>query len=111
MLQVIAENLAENAIRYAGEGATCTLSCSEDGTGAAVLTASDDGAGVAEEDLPRLFERFYRADRARSTHGHGARARDRQARRRRGRRHGRGDARHPAAGSRVRCAFPAAALI
>jgi two-component system phosphate regulon sensor histidine kinase PhoR len=70
MLQVIAENLSENAIRYAGEGATFTLRCLNEG-GAAVLEAVDDGAGVAEEDLPRLFERFYRSDRARASQGTG----------------------------------------
>ncbi|MFN2471210.1 MAG: ATP-binding protein [Gaiellaceae bacterium] len=59
MLQVVAQNLAENAVRYAGAGATCTLACAE-GDGALLLTVSDDGAGVPEEDLPRLFERFYR---------------------------------------------------
>src|SRR5437870_1500881 len=66
MLRTIVENLFENAIRYAGEGATCTLSlCREDG--AVVLEASDDGTGVPEEDAPRLFERFFRSDRARTT--------------------------------------------
>jgi two-component system, OmpR family, phosphate regulon sensor histidine kinase PhoR len=70
MLRTIVENLLENAIRYAGEGATCTLSLrSEDG--AVVLEASDDGAGVPEEDAPRLFERFFRSDRARTTRGSG----------------------------------------
>jgi signal transduction histidine kinase len=70
MIRVIATNLAENAIRYAGPGATFTLSIArEDGT--TVLTASDDGVGVDEEDLHRLFERFYRADRARASRGTG----------------------------------------
>jgi two-component system phosphate regulon sensor histidine kinase PhoR len=70
MIRVIAENLAENAIRYAGPGATFTLSLRQE-HGAVVLEGRDDGAGVGEDDLPRLFERFYRADRARSSRGTG----------------------------------------
>jgi signal transduction histidine kinase len=35
------------------------------------LTAADDGIGVAEADLPRLFERFWRADTARTSRGTG----------------------------------------
>jgi two-component system phosphate regulon sensor histidine kinase PhoR len=70
MIRVIATNLAENAIRYAGPGATLTLSLFRQG-GTVVLAGSDDGAGVAGDDLPRLFERFYRADRARSSRGTG----------------------------------------
>jgi two-component system phosphate regulon sensor histidine kinase PhoR len=66
MLQTIAENLAQNAIRYAGPGATVTL-----GAEAGVLRVSDDGRGVEEEELPRLFERFYRSDRARASRGTG----------------------------------------
>jgi two-component system phosphate regulon sensor histidine kinase PhoR len=66
MLQTIAENLAQNAIRYAGPGATVTL-----GAGAGLLRVSDDGRGVGEEELPRLFERFYRSDRARASRGTG----------------------------------------
>jgi signal transduction histidine kinase len=70
MLRVVAQNLAENAIRYAGEGSTLTLSIrrSDD---AVVLTAADDGVGVSSEDAARLFERFYRADRARASRGTG----------------------------------------
>jgi two-component system, OmpR family, phosphate regulon sensor histidine kinase PhoR len=70
MLRVVAQNLAQNAIRYAGPGATCTLSVRRE-DGAIVLAASDDGAGVSRRDLPRLFERFYRADRVRASRGTG----------------------------------------
>lgn len=70
MLRVIAANLAENAFRYAGPGATLTFTL-EPSDGTVVLTASDDGAGVSDEDIPRLFERFYRADRARASRGTG----------------------------------------
>jgi len=70
MLRIVAENLAENAIRYAGHGSTLRLSIERAGE-FAVLTAADDGAGVPEEVLSRLFERFYRGDAARSTRGTG----------------------------------------
>jgi two-component system phosphate regulon sensor histidine kinase PhoR len=70
MLRTVVDNLLENAIRYAGEGATCTLSLQRR-DGAVVLEASDDGTGVPEEDAPRLFERFFRSDRARTTRGSG----------------------------------------
>jgi two-component system, OmpR family, phosphate regulon sensor histidine kinase PhoR len=70
MLQVVVENLVENAIRYAGSGASCTVACEESG-GERRLVVADDGTGVSEEELPRLFERFYRGDRARSTLGTG----------------------------------------
>jgi two-component system phosphate regulon sensor histidine kinase PhoR len=70
MLRTVVENLLENAIRYAGEGATLVLSLRrEDGT--VVLEASDDGAGIPEQDVSRLFERFFRSDRARTTRGSG----------------------------------------
>jgi two-component system, OmpR family, phosphate regulon sensor histidine kinase PhoR len=70
MLRVVAQNLAENAIRYAGPGATFTLVIERDGN-ELVLRGTDDGGGVPEEELPRLFERFFRADRARSSRGTG----------------------------------------
>jgi signal transduction histidine kinase len=66
MLRVVVENLVANSIRYAGPGATCTV---ELDTGR--LAVVDDGAGVDPADLPRLFERFYRADPARTTRGTG----------------------------------------
>jgi signal transduction histidine kinase len=70
MLSIVAKNLAENAIRYAGHGATFTFSV-ERANGAALLTAADNGIGVSEADLGRLFERFWRADAARATRGTG----------------------------------------
>jgi two-component system, OmpR family, phosphate regulon sensor histidine kinase PhoR len=66
MLQIVVENLAENAIRYAGPGSTLTLSVAP-----GRLQAADDGRGVDEEELQRLFERFYRSDRARASRGTG----------------------------------------
>jgi two-component system phosphate regulon sensor histidine kinase PhoR len=66
MLQIVAENLAENSIRYAGPGSTLSLSASD-----GLLVATDDGRGVEEDELPRLFERFYRSDRARASRGTG----------------------------------------
>ena len=70
MLRIVAENLVENAIRYAGHGATFRLRVERD-EGTTTLTASDDGPGVSESDLPRLFERFWRADAARASRGTG----------------------------------------
>ncbi len=70
MLRVVAANLAENAVRYAGPGSHLVLSVGRE-PGVVVLVARDDGGGVHEAELARLFERFYRADRARSSRGTG----------------------------------------
>jgi signal transduction histidine kinase len=70
MLRILAENLVENAIRYAGEGSTFRLEVGQDGE-MTTLTGSDDGVGVFQYDLGRLFERFYRADAARASRGTG----------------------------------------
>ena len=70
MLETIAANLVDNALRYAGTGATFTISVQGDGD-AVVLSGADTGHGVSDGDLARLFERFFRSDRARSSHGTG----------------------------------------
>jgi two-component system, OmpR family, phosphate regulon sensor histidine kinase PhoR len=70
MLGVVAKNLAENAIRYAGPGTNATLAVRRE-NGSTVLSVVDDGAGVEQSDLPRLFERFYRTDRSRASRGTG----------------------------------------
>ena len=66
MLYVVAENLAENSIRYAGPRSTLTLRARP-----GVLEANDDGRGIEEDELSRVFERFYRSDRARASRGTG----------------------------------------
>jgi two-component system phosphate regulon sensor histidine kinase PhoR len=70
MLRVVIENLAENTIRYAGDGVTFSISVTRVGDDV-VIVAADDGVGVSAGDLPRLFERFFRADRARASRGTG----------------------------------------
>jgi two-component system, OmpR family, phosphate regulon sensor histidine kinase PhoR len=70
MIRVVVENLVQNAIRYAGPGSTCRVSVEQEGS-VAVLAVADDGSGVRESELPRLFERFYRADQARTSRGTG----------------------------------------
>jgi signal transduction histidine kinase len=70
MLRVLIENLVANAIRYAGEGARCTVSGRRDGDNV-LLTVADTGRGVPYAEIPRLFERFFRGDRTRTTRGTG----------------------------------------
>ena len=70
MLETIAANLVDNALRYAGTGAKFTIRVRHEDN-AVVLSGTDTGHGVLDEDLPRLFERFFRSDRARSSHGTG----------------------------------------
>jgi len=64
-LQEAVYNLVDNAVKYSREGGEIRLSARER-EGEIELTVSDDGIGIAKEDLPRIFERFYRADKARS---------------------------------------------
>jgi signal transduction histidine kinase len=70
MLRVLVENLLANAIRYAGDGARITVSARTEGD-VVLLSVADNGRGVPAAELPRLFERFFRGDRARTTHGTG----------------------------------------
>jgi signal transduction histidine kinase len=70
MLRVVLENLLANAIRYSGPGSTCVVEVTATAAGP-LLSVSDDGKGVDPADLPRLFERFYRGDQARTSRGTG----------------------------------------
>ena len=63
-LQEALYNLLDNAVKYSREHGEIRLSARQR-DGEIELTVSDDGIGIAKEDLPRIFERFYRADKAR----------------------------------------------
>jgi two-component system, OmpR family, phosphate regulon sensor histidine kinase PhoR len=58
-------NLVDNAIKYGKEGGRITVSGKIDPSGCTV-EVKDDGPGISPEDLPRIFERFYRVDKGRS---------------------------------------------
>jgi two-component system, OmpR family, phosphate regulon sensor histidine kinase PhoR len=64
-LEQILLNLVENAIRHTGEGGRITTRTVREGDGVS-LSVGDTGSGIAPEHLPRIFERFYRADSGRS---------------------------------------------
>ncbi len=71
MRQVL-ENLLENSVKYRrGDTGISTVRLTAE-SGRAVVTISDDGPGVGEEDLSRLFESFYRGDKARTNPGEGS---------------------------------------
>ncbi len=59
-------NLVENALKYGHENCTVIAGCYEVDEKSVYVEISDDGPGIPEEHLARIFERFYRADRSRS---------------------------------------------
>jgi two-component system phosphate regulon sensor histidine kinase PhoR len=65
LLEQAVINLVDNAIKYSEDGKAVWLSADNDATGPAICVR-DEGCGIAAEHLPRLFERFYRVDKARS---------------------------------------------
>jgi two-component system phosphate regulon sensor histidine kinase PhoR len=58
-------NLIDNAIKYNKEGGAMTVSAAQEHA-RVVITVADTGIGIPEQDLPRVFERFYRVDKTRS---------------------------------------------
>jgi heavy metal sensor kinase len=71
MLQRMLANLLDNAIKYTPAGGRIETSIRKDANGGVVLTVKDTGIGIAPEDLPHIFERFYRGDQSRSESGTG----------------------------------------
>lgn len=64
-LALLVRNLVDNAIRHSHEGGVIRveIACDDD---AVILRVRDSGIGIPSKDIPRIFERFYRVDRARS---------------------------------------------
>ena len=70
LLTQMTVNLVENALRHTPQGCTVRLQAAE-AEGAAALVVADDGPGVPDVERARLFDRFYRLERSRSTAGSG----------------------------------------
>lgn len=64
-LEAIVKNLISNAIKYNRIGGKVSVGLRTEG-GTRILTVADSGIGIRQQDLPRIFERFYRVDTARS---------------------------------------------
>jgi signal transduction histidine kinase len=66
MIEQLLENLVSNAIKYTPRGGRVELACSLGESNTCRIEISDTGIGIPEEDIPRLFTEFYRADNARA---------------------------------------------
>jgi heavy metal sensor kinase len=71
MLQRMFSNLLDNAVKYTSSRGSVNVDLSENSAGQAVISIKDTGMGISTEDLPHIFDRFYRSDRSRSTTGMG----------------------------------------
>jgi two-component system, OmpR family, sensor histidine kinase BaeS len=64
-LMQILSNILNNALKYTPEGKNVTLSVQTDKEGYVGFKIQDEGSGMAEDDIPHIFERFYRGDKSR----------------------------------------------
>lgn len=70
LLRQVWTNLLHNAVKFTPPGGRIRVNLRAEGSGA-VVEVTDTGAGIASADLPHVFERFYRADKARGVGGNG----------------------------------------
>jgi two-component system phosphate regulon sensor histidine kinase PhoR len=65
-LEQVLINILDNAIKYGRDRGNIKISVNENPDGEIQVSVEDDGTGIPKEDLPRIFERFYRVDKGRS---------------------------------------------
>ena len=65
LVQIALNNLISNAVRYGGKNCKITITGTQDENFVKIAVA-DTGIGISKEDLPRVFERFFRVDKGRS---------------------------------------------
>lgn len=61
-MQKIVNNLLSNALKFTPEGGFINVTLTSDGSGFMIMEVSDTGIGIPENDLPHIFDRFYRSD-------------------------------------------------
>ena len=71
LIQRMFSNLLDNAIKYTPSGGAVSVSLSKNNERDVVITVKDTGIGISPDDLPRIFNRFYRCDQSRSKPGIG----------------------------------------
>ena len=73
MMKQVMRILCDNAVKYSEPGTKVELSCVKEADGMCCLSVKDEGQGISQEDLPKIFDRFFRSDKARKsdTGGHG----------------------------------------
>ena len=69
-IQRVVANLIDNAIKFTPEGGLVSIYAGSI-NGNALITVTDTGIGISGEDLPHIFERFYRGEKTRTTPGNG----------------------------------------
>ena len=70
-LQQVLVNIVSNSIKYTADGGKIEIKAKKE-EGGALICVADNGMGIPEEDQPRLFERFYRVEKARSSNAGGS---------------------------------------
>ena len=73
MIKQVLRILCDNAVKYSETDTNIFLGCRKEADGTCSLSVRDEGQGIPAEDLPKIFDRFYRSDKARKseTGGHG----------------------------------------